>query len=132
MGGAGGLGDLGGEGAPGFSPDDPQPMACESEAMNCFNECMDAQGADYAAYAFWLAVPFGPVPKTEWELSKTLSGGASTTTLASRLSSYLHYPARNGLRTAGRYSSYFAGPLAAGAAGYWSGSAAVCAAECAL
>jgi len=131
--GAGGMpgsGDGGNEGAGGSFPDDPEPAVCGNEFANCWHDCMEAQGADYAAEMFLALMPIAPTPKTAWELSKTLAGGAEMTTWASRVSAGLGMAARNPLRGAGAAAAEYSALPYAFAAGYVTGSAAVCSAEC--
>ena len=89
---------------------------------------MEAQGADYAVAVFTGLSPFAPTPKTAWELGRTLGGGATMTTWASRLSAGLGMPAANPLRSAGAAAAEYSALPYAFAGGYYAGSAAVCAA----
>ena len=130
MGGASGFGGGGAEGAPG---DDSQNLTCgdgDEEFANCWSDCMEAQGADYAAGVFVGLSPFAPMPKTGWELGRTMGGGATMTTLASRASAAFGMPASNWLRTAGAGAAKLSALPYAGAGGYLAGSAAVCSMEC--
>jgi hypothetical protein len=91
---------------------------------------MKSQGADKAAEVLGVCAPFAPTPKTPWEMSKTLGGGSSLTTWASRLASLFGLPARNGLRTAGAVAGKASAVVGSFAGGYWIGSGAACVGEC--
>ncbi len=132
MGGASGFGEGGGEGAPGALGDDDGGLVCggDDDFAKCWEDCMDAQGADYAAGVFVGLSPFAPTPKTAWELGRTMGGGASMTTWASRLSAGLGMAASNSLRSAGAVAGKVSALPYAFAGGYYGGSAAVCSAEC--
>jgi hypothetical protein len=91
---------------------------------------MEAQGADYAAGVFVGLSPFAPTPKTAWEMGRTMGGGATMTTWASRASAALGMSAGNWLRTAGAGAAKLSGLPYAGAGGYLAGSGAICTMEC--
>jgi hypothetical protein len=97
---------------------------------DCLDHCMKGQGADVAAKVVEICAPFAPTPKSPWEMSKTLGGGSSLTTWASRLASLFGLPARNGLRTAGKVGGVTSAVVGSAAAGYWVGSGAACVGEC--
>ena len=119
----------GGEEGIGNTPDPNQ--ATEDPAYEqCIDRCMVSQGADIAGDVALVCLPFAPTPKTSWELGKTLGGGSSVTTWASRAAAAAGLPARNGLRTAGSIAAKATAVPFAAAGGYWVGSLVACAASC--
>jgi len=127
-GGASSVDEGGSEGAPADNND--SVCGGDDKFTKCYKRCMDDAGADYAAAVFIGLTPFAPTPKTPWELSKTMGGGASMTTWASRLSAWWGLKASNSLRSAGVVAGKLSALPYAFAGGYYAGSAGACAASC--
>jgi hypothetical protein len=128
--GAGGASGAGAGGSEGAGNEATQGPPENSAWADCFDRCMERQGANVAGAVVLMCVPFLPTPKTRWELGKTLGGGSPYTTWLSRASSALGMPANNALRTAGRYAATASAGAASGAAAYYATSAVLCSAEC--
>jgi hypothetical protein len=125
-GGAGSSGDGGSEGA-GNTPS-PGQGDVDPGYSQYVDQCMADQGADVAGEIAAAGLPLAPVPKTKWELGRTLGGGARDTTWASRGASAMGLPARNGLRTAGAIAAKITAIPVGAAGGYWFGSLLICSA----
>jgi len=103
-------------------------QSCESEDPNCFNDCMDAQGAVAAMAALGFSTPAVSIPKFGRDASVAARMGAS------RFTTVLSYGTRLGLgpgaRAIGARLNPIANVVAAFSTGYLASSTAICLLEC--